>query len=254
MALLRFSAPIRSSDRRLATARPGPNRRPGSRAVRPRAATVPCGRVSPAAAFGVPFQSFPPGPEPSRLPDPPALMGFPAPRSHAIARPLQGLGPRTECLAVLEGPLVALLGFIPLGPSPPSPWHPVLPGLLLLRASCPAARRPAVPGTLKFCVAMEAASPFPAPALLGFVRPLAGPLREASLAQLRVLKDPLAGEAHCRASGALGKHFLQLSLNSQQVTTCPPVIHIPRTDCAPIATPNDRRFPSVRRVPTLAVP
>jgi hypothetical protein len=49
---------------------------------------------------------------------PVAFLGLPAPRSTAVAGPLQGLAPWTECLAVLDGTLGTLLGFAPLGHAP----------------------------------------------------------------------------------------------------------------------------------------
>jgi hypothetical protein len=138
MALLRFSAP----GAWVGPPSPAP-RVAGGTVVRIRRPCAPSWR--PGLAVGLPpppqprapLQSVPSVRGRNRLARFLAFLGFPAPRSSAAAEPLQGVDPSAECLAVLEGPLVALLGFSPLGRSPPPPWRPVWPGPLLLRASPP---------------------------------------------------------------------------------------------------------------------
>jgi hypothetical protein len=115
-----------------------------------------------------PFRAFPPSEVGAGCPGPCPSWGSPRRVPDAASEPLQGVDPWTECVAVLEDRCMLSWGSSPLGRSPPSPWHPVwlrAPPPSCFTARCPSA---ACVGTLESCVAMEAASPSPAPALLGF--------------------------------------------------------------------------------------
>ena len=165
MALLRFSAPgawVRRLRRRRELRwdrRPHPPSACHGLAARPWSRGRPRRR-----SRAPPFRVFPPSEVGCRFARPWPSWGSPRRVPAAAAEPLQGFDPWTECLAVLVEPLLPLLGFSPLGRSPPAPWCPVWPGLFLLRASppVPVGRRRRHPGVLRCAgsgVAVSGAGP-----------------------------------------------------------------------------------------------
>lgn len=127
MAPMRFSAPRRGG-RIAPSARcpSGADRRPRS-AVRVRRGGDPAWqrRFSPPPRRAPPFRALLPVRGRCRFPGP-GLPGVPrAASQQRRSGPLQGVLPWTELPRVLVDPPDALLGFSPLGLSPPPPWRPV---------------------------------------------------------------------------------------------------------------------------------
>src|SRR5262245_21887641 len=181
-----------------------------------------------------PFRVFPPSQVGSRFARPWPSWGSPRRVPDAAAEPLQGFDPWGGVLGGPGGPLLPLLGFSPLGRSPPAPWRPVWSGPLLLRASppVPVGSRRRHPGVLRCAgsgLAVSGAGPS------GVCDPWVA--REASLAQLRILKAPPRGDERDprgRTRDA-ARPFPGVSRDSQQVTVCPPAVHRQSTVSPPPA-------------------